>query len=88
MDGFQTGMGPITDRVINAVADKLSSEDVQKTLTTRVIEPITVVVQEKIRPYLYVGFIFYLVLLILVMVILFMVIRSYKAVQKLPSNRP
>lgn len=68
---FETGIGPITDKVLNTVLDRLKNSDFKEKLTYVVVDPITDMISVKIRPYLYLGAVLYLIVIILLVIIIY-----------------
>lgn len=67
---FETGIGPVTDRVLSSVLSILTRNDFKTLITDKVMDPITNAVNEKVRPYIYTSIIMYLVLLALLIYII------------------
>lgn len=62
---FETGIGPVTDRVLSSVLSTLNRNDFRTLVTDKIMDPITNAVNEKIKPYVYTSIIMYLILLVL-----------------------
>jgi hypothetical protein len=73
---FSTGIGPMTDRLLNTVFEKLSSDNFRQNLEDKIIDPITDVVSKKMRPYIYTSIVLYIILLILLIAIIVLLIRK------------
>lgn len=77
---FETGMGPMADKIWNTVLEKLSTSDVKRKLSRIVVDPITDVVKEKAKPYAYAGIFLYLVIVILLVVIIYLLIKKRQVI--------
>lgn len=75
---FETGIGPMTDKILNSIIDKLSADNLKEKLTDKVVYPLTEIVNEKIRPYIYISLILYLVIIILLIAIIYLLARRKK----------
>lgn len=73
---FETGIGPMTDRVLNMIVDRLTSGNFKEILTDKIVDPITTVVNDKIRPYIYISIILYLILVGLLLVIIYLQVKK------------
>lgn len=75
---IETGVGPVTDKFINTIVDTVNSEPFRRNIASKVLDPITVAINERIKPYLYlIGFL-YLVIVILLIIIIYILIRRKK----------
>lgn len=74
-----TGIGPVTDRILNGVLDKLSSREFKEKLNDKLIDPLTQIVNEKMQPYIYASLALYSIVIILLLIIIyFVVIKKQK----------
>lgn len=63
-NGITSGMGPMTDKLLNGVLDAISKENVSQRFTQ--------IVNDKMQPYIYTGMSMYAVIIILLCVIIYM----------------
>lgn len=73
---IETGIGSFTDKVLNTVVEKLSSDGFRQQLANRVIEPTLLVVQHKAKPYIHIMIAAYVLLLILLLIIIYLLIKK------------
>lgn len=72
----ETGIGPLVDKVLNTILDRITSDNFREQLTNKIIDPVTNVVNEKIKPYLYISIILYLVLVVLLTIIIYLLVKK------------
>jgi hypothetical protein len=75
-DSFETGIGPITDRILYAVVNKLNKLDYSNILADKIVEPVTVIVREKAKPYIYTCLVLYGIVVILLLMILCILMKK------------
>lgn len=63
---FETGLGPMTDRILNQVATTLSSD--------KVLEPLTSAAKKRVMPYVKIMGIMYIILIVLLLIIIYLLI--------------
>jgi len=73
---FATGIGPVTDGVVNTVLEKFSSRDFKEMVSDRIVSPVTEMISNKLRPYIYMCGALYLLLVILLIVIIYLLINK------------
>ena len=73
---IETGIGPVTDRLLGTVIDRLANSDFREILTDKIVDPITEVVNRKIRPYIYAGVGLYTVLVVLLAIIIYLLMKK------------
>ena len=73
---FKTGIGPMTDNIINQCIDKITSNEVKNKLADKILEPIIDIVNEKIQPYIYLITALYIIIVILIIVNMYLVIKN------------
>lgn len=76
--GFETGIGPMTDNVLNTIINKVSSDQFKATVTDRLVNPVMKEISQKAKPYVHYAIFFYVILLVLLIVIIFMLFRLNK----------
>lgn len=74
----ETGIGPMTDNILNTILDRITTDNFRGKLTDKIIQPITGMINEKIKPYLYISLLLYsfIVILLFVIILLVMMRRS------------
>lgn len=73
---LQTGIGPMTDNILNTILDRVTTGDFKEKLTDKIVSPITDMINRKIQPYLYLASGLYLVVLILLLIIIYILIKK------------
>ena len=73
---FATGIGPITDKILNSILDRFTSDGFKEKLTDKIVDPITNIINEKIKPYVYVSVGLYFIVIILLIVIIYLLIKK------------
>lgn len=71
-----TGIGPMTDRILNSFVDKLSSDNFKEKIYEKIIEPVTQIVTERAKPYIYTGIALYVVVVVLLLIIIYMLTKK------------
>ena len=72
---IKTGIGPITDQLINNIIDKLNKESLREKLNYGVIYPLIDETSNKLKPYFYIGIGMYIFIIILLLVIIKLLIN-------------
>jgi len=75
---FNTGIGPITDRILNSILDRLATDSFREKLTDKIVDPITNIINQKIKPYVYISVTMYLIVIILLIVIIYLLVKKNK----------
>ena len=75
---LETGIGPTTDKIINTILDRLTTDKFREKLIDKIVAPVTNVINEKIRPYVYIGIGLYALLIILLVTIIILLISKNK----------
>ena len=75
---FATGIGPRTDHFLNTILDRLTSDNFKEKLIDKIVDPLTSVINEKIKPYVYVSLGLYFIVILLLIVILYLLIKKNK----------
>ena len=73
---FDTGLGPMTDRLLNTVLDRATSGDFREKLMDKIVEPITHIINRKIKPYVYISIALYLVVILLLVIIIYLLVKK------------
>lgn len=75
LNRLETGIGPITDRVLNTVVDRISSPEFREQLNNKVVAPITNTIYRKSRKYIYTGVVLYAIIIIMLIVIIYLLMK-------------
>ena len=73
---IETGVGPITDRLLANILNRISNGNFKEMLTDKIVDPITGIINEKIRPYIYISVVLYIIIIILLVVIIYLLVRK------------
>lgn len=73
---FNTGIGPITDKILNVILNRLTSDCFKEKLTDKIVDPITTIINEKIKPYVYVSLGLYGIILIMLIIIIYLSMKN------------
>ncbi len=73
---IETGIGPITDRLLANILNRISNGNFKELLTDKIVEPITGIINQKIRPYIYISILLYILVIVLLIVIIYLLVRS------------
>jgi membrane-associated protease RseP (regulator of RpoE activity) len=76
---FHTGIGPVTDRLLNNIIERLSSHDFKEILTDKIVDPVTEVINKKIQPYVHISIALYSILVILLVIIIYLLLKKNKS---------
>ena len=71
---FETGIGPMTDRLLNTILDRLTTGNFKGKLTDAVLDPVTEVIYVKIKPYVYASLLLYSILIVLLVIIIYLLV--------------
>jgi hypothetical protein len=73
---IETGFGPITDNILNTIISKFNSNYFREKLSDKIIDPITMIINEKMQPYVYISIGLYIVVILLLLVIIYLILRK------------
>src|SRR5207247_954958 len=73
---FETGIGPTTDRILNSILDRLTTDNFKEKLTDKIVYPITHLINKKLKPYVYVSMTLYLILVVLLVFIIYLLLKN------------
>jgi hypothetical protein len=73
---LSTGIGPMTDKIINNILDHVNNAEFRNKLNNKLVDPIFGLINSKLRPYIYASLLLYLVILILLIIIIIMIYRK------------
>lgn len=83
---FETGIGPMTDRLLNSAVDRLTSGDFRERLMDKIVDPTFSLINRKIQPYVYVSLIMYLFIIILLAFIIYLLFSNRSKWSKLTDS--
>lgn len=83
---FQTGIGPVTDRILNSILDRLTTDNFKEKLIDKIVDPVTNIINQKIKPYVYMAMILYLILIVLLVIIIYLLVKKNKLNNVRPSS--
>jgi hypothetical protein len=72
---IETGIGPITDTILNNCLDKLNSDGFKTKLIESIYQPALDIILAKFKPYLYLLASLYLIIIFLLIIELYLLIR-------------
>ena len=75
---FQTGIGPMTDKILNSILDRLTSESFKEKVSDKIVGPVTEIINRKIKPYVYTSIGLYGIVILLLLIIIYLLIVRKK----------
>jgi len=69
---FESGFGPITDKMLNAIFNLLTNQSFQEKMSDKLVSPLTIMINNKIKPYVYASLFLYLVIIALLFAIIYL----------------
>jgi len=75
---FESGIGPITDKIINGVFDVITNKDFNEKISNKLVTPLTQIVNDKIKPYIYISGFLYLIIITLLLIIISLISNPKK----------
>jgi hypothetical protein len=75
---IETGMGPITDKIINEFINGISIDNYESRINDKVLDPITKLINKKMQPYMYLSGGLYIVIILLLLIIIYMLFTKKK----------
>jgi hypothetical protein len=75
-NNIKTGIGPITDNLINDCLKKLSSCEIKDKIVKNLLDPLFNDISGKLQPYLYLISALYAIILILIVIIIYLIITK------------
>lgn len=75
---FETGLGPATDRILNSILDKFATDNFKEKLTDKIVDPIAEIINQKIKPYVYISLGLYGIIVILLLLLIYITIKKNK----------
>lgn len=71
-----TAIGPVSVNILQKFFDKLSNSYFKEILNQKILDPITHTINDKIRPYVYIGLILYIIIVALLVVIIILLLKK------------
>ena len=75
-NAIETGIGPTIDRVLAMILDKFTGGNFKELLTDKIVDPITEIINRKIKPYVYVSIGLYSIVIILLIIIIYILLKK------------
>lgn len=66
---IETGIGPMTDNLINIILKKIASKEFKGMLANKIVDPSMKLVYSKVKPYIYASVVMYVTVIILLLMI-------------------
>lgn len=76
---LKTGMGPVTDRIVNELIDGFTIDAYQDKINNKFVDPITEIINRRVQPYVYLSGGLYIVIIILLCVIIYILLHKKNA---------
>lgn len=73
---LETGFGPMTDKILNVFLERITSNNFKELLTDKIVSPVTQIVNEKIKPYVYISLALYMIIIFLLLFIIYILLRK------------
>jgi len=73
---FETGMGPKTDRIINELINGFTIDNYRDKINDKFLDPITEIINQKTKPYVYLTYGLYSINIILLLVIIYILLNK------------
>lgn len=75
---LSTGMGPITDRIINELMNGFTIDDYRDKINDKFVDPMTKIINQRLRPYMYISGGLYIIIIVLLLIIIYILIIRKK----------
>jgi hypothetical protein len=75
---IETGIGPTVDGIINFILKKLEVDQVKNKISDNILCPAMDMINQKIRPYVYISLGLYLIIVVLLVVIFYILVNLYR----------
>ena len=75
---FASGLGPITDKILNGMFDAITNRDFKDKISDKLINPLTQIVNDKIKPYVCMGVFLYSIVFIMLLIIIYLLYTKNK----------
>ena len=73
---IKTGIGPITDNILNECLKKLSTNEFKMSIIDMFLDPMFSNISNKIQPYLYMISLLYGVIIVLILIIIYLIVTK------------
>lgn len=71
-----TGMGPVTDKMINDLINNCNNRIIKDLITNRLINPLTEIINKKTQPYIHFGIGLYITVIVMLCIIIYLLIAK------------
>jgi len=80
-DGYKfiSGIGPITDNILNDIFNKITSNNFGERILAKVSKPLMTAINQKIQPYIYWSIAMYLLIIVLLIVIIYLLVKRNRS---------
>jgi len=68
----ESGFGPITDRILNNFYNFLTNKEFQDKVSNKLVNPLTQIINDKMKPYMYISIVLYGIIIVLLITIIYM----------------
>lgn len=75
---FQTGIGPTMDRLLNEALNRFTSDQIKEKIIRKLFDPMTRIIEDRVKPYIYIGAILYCILIVFLIIIIVLLINKKK----------
>lgn len=75
---LQTGIGPMTDKFLNSILEKINSDAFRKRVGDAIIGPFSDTIDKKVKPYICTMFSIYGVVILLLLIIIYLLMIRRK----------
>lgn len=76
LQSVRTGIGPMTDRIINELIDKIDINDYKEKIYEKIVDPLTSMINKRIQPYIYFSAGLYILIIILLLIIIYILLNK------------
>ena len=73
---IETGMGPITDRMINELINGFAIDNYKDKINDKLVDPLTSIINRRMQPYVYLSGGLYIVIIVLLLIIIYVLITK------------
>jgi hypothetical protein len=75
---IETGIGPMVDNTLNSILDRLTGDNFREKLTNKIVDPVTDIVNQRLKPYVNISLGLYAILIVLLCIIIYLLVRWRK----------
>ena len=73
---LETGMGPVTDRILNEFIDGIANDKYRDKINDKVVYPLTTIINQRVQPYVYFSAGLYILIIILLLIIIYILLNK------------